>query len=112
MGKHKATFTRNEDMGDNVVIINADKIKLTGAIDNKKTYYRHSMYPGGLKAVKTETLFTENPVRLVEAAIQGMLPHTRLGNVQRARLKVFSGTEHPYKGQVKRISVSSENSAK
>jgi large subunit ribosomal protein L13 len=91
MGKHKPMFSRNLDVGDYVVVINADKVKVTGNKAEQKTYYRHSGYPGGLKSVKYEKLMQTNPTRVVEQAIKGMLPHTRLGASMLKKLKVYVG---------------------
>ncbi len=102
MGKQKTIFCRHMDVGDNVVIINAAKIRVTGNKLKQKMYYRHSNYPGGLKADSLEDLMNKNPGKAVEHAIRGMLPHNRLEARMMNRLKVFAGDEHPYAGQVKR----------
>ena len=91
MGKHKPMFSRNLDVGDYVVVINADKVRVTGNKAEQKTYYRHSGYPGGLKSVNYEKLMQTNPTRVVEQAIRGMLPHTRLGASTMKKLKVYVG---------------------
>lgn len=91
MGKHKPMFSRNLDVGDYVVVINADKVRVTGNKAEQKTYYRHSGYPGGLKSVNYEKLMQTNPTRVVEQAIKGMLPHTRLGASMLKKLKVYVG---------------------
>jgi large subunit ribosomal protein L13 len=91
MGKHKPMFSRNLDVGDYVVVINADKARVTGNKAEQKTYYRHSGYPGGLKSVNYEKLMQTNPTRVVEQAIKGMLPHTRLGASMLKKLKVYVG---------------------
>ena len=101
MGKHKAIFCRHLDIGDNVVIVNAEKIKVTGNKLKQKLYYRHSMYPGGFKAVSLEKLLETDPPKAIEHAVKGMLPHNRLEARMMARLKVFKGEEHPYRGQIK-----------
>jgi large subunit ribosomal protein L13 len=101
MGKHKAMFCRHLDTGDNVVIINAEKIRVTGNKLTQKFYYRHSGYPGGFKAVSLEKLLETDPPKAIEHAVKGMLPHNRLEARMMTRLKVFSGNEHPYGGQVK-----------
>ncbi|GAA2000882.1 50S ribosomal protein L13 [Brevibacterium samyangense] len=98
-GKHKPTFTPNVDTGDNVIIINADKVALTGAKLEQKRAYRHSGYPGGLKSVNYAELLATNPERAVEKAIAGMLPKTRLGRAQIKKLKVYAGAEHPHTAQ-------------
>jgi large subunit ribosomal protein L13 len=98
-GKHKPTFTPNVDCGDFVVVINADKIKVTGDQVHKKNYYSHSQYPGGLRVRSTALMREKYTVEWVEKAIQGMLPHTRLGNLQRKHLFVYVGSEHPHAAQ-------------
>ena len=91
MGKHKPMFSRHLDVGDYVVVINADKVRVTGNKAEQKTYYRHSGYPGGLKSVNYEKLMQTNPTRVVEQAVRGMLPHTRLGASMMKKLKVYVG---------------------
>jgi large subunit ribosomal protein L13 len=91
MGKHKPMFSRNLDVGDYVVVINADKVRVTGNKAEQKTYYRHSGYPGGLKSVNYEKLMQTDSTRVVEQAIKGMLPHTRLGASMLKKLKVYVG---------------------
>ena len=98
-GKHKATFAPHVDSGDHVIIINADKVALTGQKLEKKMAYRHSGYPGGLKAVAYSELLEKNPVRAVEKAIRGMLPKNSLGRQQLSKLKVYAGAEHPHAAQ-------------
>ena len=98
-GKHKATFANHIDSGDFVIVINADKVALTGQKLQKKMAYRHSGYPGGLKAVSYEELLEKNPVRAVEKAIRGMLPKNSLGAAQLKKLKVYRGAEHPHGAQ-------------
>ena len=98
-GKHKPTFTPNVDCGDNVIIINAAKVVYSGDQENKKIYYHHSMYPGGLKAKSIGLLMRENPVELVEKAVKGMLPHGKLGDKMRNHLYVYAGAEHPHTAQ-------------
>ncbi|WP_309067191.1 50S ribosomal protein L13 [Microbacterium sp.] len=98
-GKHKATFAPHMDMGDFVIIVNADKVALTGQKLEQKKAYRHSGYPGGLKAVSYSELLEKNPVRAVEKAIRGMLPKNSLGRQQLAKLKVYTGAEHPHAAQ-------------
>ena len=98
-GKHKATFAPHVDSGDHVIIINADKVALTGQKLEKKMAYRHSGYPGGLKAVAYSELLEKNPVRAVEKAIRGMLPKNSLGRQQLSKLKVYVGAEHPHAAQ-------------
>ena len=98
-GKHKPSYTPNVDCGDNVIIINAAKIVYTGDQENKKTYYHHSMFPGGLKSISIGKLKETNPTLLVEKAVKGMLPHTKLGDQMRAHLYVYEGAEHPHTAQ-------------
>jgi large subunit ribosomal protein L13 len=98
-GKHKPTFARHVDVGDFVVIVNADKVALTGQKLQKKIAYRHSGYPGGLTATSYAELLEKNPVRAVEKAVRGMLPKTTLGRQQLTKLKVYAGAEHPHAAQ-------------
>ncbi len=98
-GKHKPTFAPHMDMGDFVVIVNADKVVLTGNKAERKFAYRHSNYPGGLKSVRYDELLEKNPVRAVEKAIRGMLPKNSLGRQQLSKLKVYTGAEHPHAAQ-------------
>lgn len=98
-GKHKPTFSPHMDMGDYVVIVNADKVVLTGQKAAQKMAYRHSGYPGGLTAVSYTELLEKNPVRAVEKAIRGMLPKNTLGREQLKKLKVYAGSEHPHQAQ-------------
>ncbi len=98
-GKHKPTFSNFMDAGDFVVIVNADKVALTGQKLEQKKAYRHSGHPGGLKAVTYSELLEKNPVRAVEKAIRGMLPKNTLGRQQLSKLKVYAGAEHPHAAQ-------------
>ena len=98
-GKHKPTFAPHMDNGDYVVIINADKVALTGAKLQKKNAYRHSGYPGGLTATTYAELSEKSPEKAVEKAIRGMLPKNTLGRDQLAKLKVYRGAEHPHVAQ-------------
>ena len=98
-GKHKPTFTPNVDCGDNVIVINAAKIVYSGNQENKKIYYHHSMFPGGLKSRSIGLMKREYPVELVEKAIKGMLPHGKLGDKMRGHLYVYEGAEHPHTAQ-------------
>ncbi|MGL4948746.1 MAG: 50S ribosomal protein L13 [Anaeroplasmataceae bacterium] len=98
-GKHKPTYTPHVNCGDNVIVINADKIKLTGNKWQDKLYHRHSGYNGGLTTVNAETMMEKFPTRMVEKAIYGMLPHTKLGDVMRKQLYVYAGVEHPHTAQ-------------
>lgn len=98
-GKHKPTFANHMDMGDFVIIVNADKVALTGQKAAQKKAYRHSGYPGGLTAVTYAELLEKNPVRAVEKAIRGMLPKNSIGRAQLKKLKVYTGPEHPHQAQ-------------
>ena len=98
-GKHKAIYAPHVDTGDFVIIVNAAKVALTGAKRDQKIAYRHSGYPGGLKAVPYSELLAKRPERAVEKAIKGMLPHTTLGRAMAAKLKVYAGPEHPHQAQ-------------
>lgn len=98
-GKYKPTFTPHVDTGDYVIIINADKIQFTGKKATDKVYYRHSGYTGGIKSVTAGELREKNPVRLMENAIQGMLPKNPLGRKTAKKLFVYAGSEHPHAAQ-------------
>jgi large subunit ribosomal protein L13 len=98
-GKHKTTFAPHIDTGDFVIVINADKVALTGAKKQQKMDYRHSGYPGGLTATSYTELLESNPRRAVEKAVKGMLPHNKLGRQQIKKLKVYAGSEHPHAAQ-------------
>ena len=102
-GKNKATFTPHMDMGDFVIIINAEKVALTGSKLAQKKAYRHSGYPGGLRATSYSELLEKNPERAVEKAIRGMLPKTSLGRDQFRKLKVYAGPEHPHAAQQPKV---------
>ncbi|PZE28109.1 MULTISPECIES: 50S ribosomal protein L13 [unclassified Curtobacterium] len=98
-GKHKATFAPHMDMGDFVIIVNAEKVALTGSKLAQKTYYRHSGYPGGITATTYPEMLEKHPTRAVEKAIRGMLPKNSLGRAQLKKLKVYAGPEHPHVAQ-------------
>lgn len=98
-GKHKATFAPHVDGGDFVIVVNADKVALTGNKREQKLAYRHSGYPGGLRAVPYSTLLETKPERAIEKAVRGMLPKTTLGRNQLRKLKVYAGAEHPHAAQ-------------
>lgn len=98
-GKHKPTFAPHVDTGDFVIIINADKVALTGAKLEKKKAYRHSGFPGGLTATSYTELMAKDPAMAVEKAVRGMLPKNSLGRDQFRKLKVYSGSEHPHQAQ-------------
>ena len=108
MGKHKPMLPRNLDTGDFVVIINADKVRVTGNKAKQKLYYRHSGYPGGLKSISLEKMMQTNPTRVIEYAVKGMLPHNRLGASMFKKLKVYVGDSHPHLGQTKATSARGE----
>lgn len=99
MGKHKPQFSPHLDCGDNVVIINAEKIGVTGNKLTDKKYYHHSGYPGGIKEISLEAQLVKNPTAVIEAAVKGMLPKNRLSDDRLRRLKVYAGAEHPHAGQ-------------
>ena len=98
-GKHKPTFTPHIDTGDYVVIVNADKVRLTGNKASEKRYYRHSGYPGGLKSESFTEAMAAHPERVVEHAVKGMLPKNTLGRAQGMKLKVYAGPDHPHAAQ-------------
>jgi large subunit ribosomal protein L13 len=99
MGKHKPTYTPFLDTGDHVIVINASKIALTGAKLDDKFYRRHTGWPGGLKEISARDLLAKNPTRLVELAVKGMLPKTKMGRAMSGKLKVYAGAEHPHGAQ-------------
>jgi large subunit ribosomal protein L13 len=101
MGKHKPIFSRHLDTGDFVVVINADKVRITGNKAKQKFYYKHSGYPGGLKAVSLEKMMQTNPTRVIENVVKGMLPHSRLGNSMIKKLRVYAGDSHPHQAQIR-----------
>jgi large subunit ribosomal protein L13 len=98
-GKHKPTYTPNTDTGDYVVVINAEKIAVTGTKLTDKMYYRHSGYPGGLREASLQSVLERHPARVLEDAVRGMLPHNKLGEEMYRKLKVYAGTEHPHAAQ-------------
>ncbi len=98
-GKNKPTFTPNVDCGDYIIIINAEKIVLTANKEEDKIYYSHSMYPGGLKTINAAELRKKKPTAIVEKAIHGMVPHTKLGDKQRRNLFVYAGSKHAQEAQ-------------
>ncbi len=99
MGKHKPSYTPFLDMGDHVIVINASKIVLKGNKTHDKMYRHHTGWPGGLKEISARDLLAKKPVRLVELAIRGMLPKTKLGRAMSSKLKVYAGAEHPHGAQ-------------
>ncbi len=98
-GKHKPEFTTHVDTGDYIVIVNADKVHVTGRKVDDKMYYRHTGYPGGLREVNFRDLQEQKPGRVIELAVKGMLPKTPLGRQMLKKLKVYAGTEHPHTAQ-------------
>ena len=98
-GKHKPTYAPHHDGGDFVIVVNADKVVLTGSKHEQKFAYHHSGYPGGLKATSYTELFATHPERAVTKAVRGMLPKTRLGRKQLTKLRVYAGAEHPHQAQ-------------
>ena len=98
-GKDKPTFTPHVDSGDFVVVINADKVKVTGNKAEQKKYYKHSLYPGGLKEKSYKEVLDSTPERIIENAVKGMLPKNKLGKSIIKKLKVYSGSEHPHESQ-------------
>ncbi|MFW6034952.1 MAG: 50S ribosomal protein L13 [Halothermotrichaceae bacterium] len=98
-GKHKPTFTPHVDTGDFVVVVNAEKIKLTGNKWEQKKYYRHSEYPGGIKETPYKELVKKKPELIIELAVKGMLPHNKLAKKIIKKLKVYAGPDHPHQAQ-------------
>ena len=98
-GKHKPIYAPHVDTGDFVVIVNAGKVALTGAKRDNKIEYRHSGFPGGLRATSYDELLAKNPRRVVEKAVKGMLPHNTMGRKMLSKLKVYAGPEHPHQAQ-------------
>lgn len=98
-GKDKPTFTPHIDGGDFVVVINAEKVKVTGKKSDQKKYYKHSLYPGGLKEKSYQEVLNNNPERIIENAVRGMLPKNKLGKSIFKKLKVYRGSEHPHESQ-------------
>lgn len=98
-GKHKATFAPHTDVGDFVVVLNAGQVKLTGAKAEKKIYFKHSLYPGGVKETKAGVMRQKNPQRMFTLAVRGMLPKNALGRRMLKKLKVYAGEDHPHTAQ-------------
>ncbi len=98
-GKHKPQYATHMDVGDYVIVVNAEKVQLTGNKLDKKIYYRHSGYPGGLKETPYRDLMEKKPEFVVRKAVRGMLPHNRLGRTMLTKLKVYAGPEHPHAAQ-------------
>ena len=99
-GKKKPFFTPHMDMGDFVVVVNAEKVKVTGNKEKDKTYFRHSGYPGGVTQISLRKIRQDYPERIITNAVKGMLPHNRLGRQLLTHLKVYSGTDHPHSAQL------------
>jgi large subunit ribosomal protein L13 len=93
-GKHKSNFTPNQDCGDNIIIINASKIQVTGKKREQKIYYHHSLYPGGMSSLPFKEMVQQKPEKLILQAVKGMLPKTKLGDVMLTHCRVFAGSEH------------------
>lgn len=108
-GKHKPTFSPYLDGGDFVIVVNAEKIRVTGRKADQKVYYRHSNYPGGLKETPYRRMLAQHPERILRFAVKGMLPKTRLGRQQIIKLKVYAGTTHPHKAQQPKVYVPRPN---
>jgi large subunit ribosomal protein L13 len=102
-GKHKPIYTPHVDTGDFVIVVNVDKISLTGRKLTDKMYHRHTGYPGGLKSITAGKLLNEKPERLLHIAVKGMLPKNSLGRKMLKKLKIYSGAEHPHKAQDPRV---------
>ncbi|HEU5208073.1 MAG TPA: 50S ribosomal protein L13 [Longimicrobiales bacterium] len=98
-GKHKPMYTPHLDTGDFVVVVNADKVRLTGTKAENKTYFRHTGYIGGEKHIPVSTMLEKHPERVVELAVKGMLPKNNLGRLMRRKLKVYASAEHPHEAQ-------------
>ncbi len=98
-GKHKPEYTPHVDTGDYIVVVNAEKVHVTGKKSTDKMYHRHTGYPGGLKSVSFEKMIARAPERVIEAAVKGMLPRNPLGRAMYRKLKVYAGTEHPHVSQ-------------
>jgi len=98
-GKHKPQYTPHIDTGDFVIVINADKIKVSGKKETDKIYYHHTGHPAGLRSISYRDMMEKHPTRALEKAIKGMLPHSSLGDSQFQKLKIYAGAEHPHQAQ-------------
>ncbi len=98
-GKHKPEFSPSVDVGDFIIVINAEKIRVTGRKMEQKKYYRHSGYPGGLREIKLVDQLEKHPTRVIKLAVRGMLPRNRLGRSMLKKLKVYAGPDHPHQAQ-------------
>lgn len=99
LGKHKPVYVPHLDCGDYVIVVNAEKVRVTGKKLDQKFYYRHSRYPGGLKSINLRGQLQKHPTRVLEAAVRGMLPKNRLGRAMIKKLKVYAGDSHPHQAQ-------------
>ena len=99
-GKTKPQYTPHEDVGDFVIVINAEKVRVTGRKLDQKVYYRHTGYPGGIRSITLRRQLEKHPERVIEHAVKGMLPHGPLGRQQLKKLKVYAGSEHPHQAQL------------
>jgi large subunit ribosomal protein L13 len=102
-GKHKPEYTPHVDTGDYIVVVNAEKIAVTGNKANAKTYYHHTGHPGGIKETSYKDMLEKNPTRIIEKAVKGMLPRNKLGRDMFSKLKVYAGTEHRHEAQQPKI---------
>lgn len=102
-GKHKPIYTPHVDTGDFIVVINAEKVHVTGNKRGGKMYYHHSLYPGGLKSISFDKLIQKKPEQVIEMAVKGMLPHNPLGRAMFRKLKVYAGPEHPHTAQQPKV---------
>lgn len=100
MGKHKPFYSSHLDVGDYVIVVNAAQVRVSGKKTEQKVYYRHSGYPGGLKSSTFKVVFNNQPARVIEHAVKGMLPHNRLGRAMFKKLKIYAGSEHPHQAQI------------
>lgn len=98
-GKHKPEYTPHTDTGDYIVVVNAEKVRVTGNKTSRKMYYHHTGFPGGIKGINFEKLIDRAPERAIEIAVRGMLPHNPLGRAMQRKLKVYAGPEHPHASQ-------------
>jgi large subunit ribosomal protein L13 len=98
-GKHKPEFTPHLDAGDFIIIINAEKVRVTGSKDTQKRYYRHSQYPGGIRSLTFNEMIDRHPERVIQTAVRGMLPKNALGRRMLRKLRVYCGPTHPHNGQ-------------
>ncbi len=98
-GKHKPTYTPHMDVGDYVIVVNAEKVRVTGGKESKKMYYRHTGYPGGLRQTIYKDMIEKHPERVIEKAVKGMVPRTTLGTQMLRKLKVYAGPNHPHAAQ-------------